>query len=508
MKRAALVTILLFSAGCPRPEPATPPPNPGPVMEPLALQQARIYPETATKRFVSLVDFEDSPTGPRGFKQVELFSISPARPAARTAFAVNLTRTGAGALDVLLPPDTNLVMNVPHIHDFTGYCLLALAMHVEAARDDLRVELTSDKASWKSHRVLLQPGWNNVLIDIRRLASEPGFDIHGVRQMKLSFEEAPEPVGFALDDVILIDNARFLAPVPPGFRLRKDGLDYQLTLPNPTHRADIRQGDDALWREGSLRPGLAVSAPGREPAVIGESLERLGARRVGEFVVLEHNLARLRLRNTWFFPTRGGEWLSMSVRRLAFEYTLWSDGRCVTSIELNNAGGLELGSLRLRSPAPGAWAELGERPEVLASPFRGPVGLWQYLLPPAVPRGAVIAANYLRPPPVEIALGLKDAFAPGDANRDRFDESQGCYVLAAAPGGHCRFSVTPGPEGLLNPAFRVLGPWRGSVSVQTAGRVIRHVGLTDDGSAVFVLEGLFSDPFPVEVAGDLASPKE
>ncbi len=509
MKRVALLTILLFSVGCPRPEPAGPPPGPGtPLMEPLAVQQARIYPETLTKRFVSLVDFEDSPGGLRGFGQAGLFSFAPARPPARAAFAVNVTRTGAGALEVLLPPDANLVLKIPHIHDFTGYALLALAVNVEAARDDLRVELTSDKASWKSHRTLVQPGWNNVLIDIRRLAAEPGFDIHGVRTMRLSFEEAAEPVGFVLDDVILIDNTRLISPVPPGFSLRKDGLDYQLALPNPSRRVDIRQGDDALWREGTLRPGLAVSAPGRPPVAVGESLERLGARRVGAFDVLEHNLARVRLRNTWFFPTRGGEWLSLSVRRLAIEYTLWSDGRCVTNIELNNAGGLELGAIRLRSPAPGAWANLGTRQEVLLSPFRGPVGLWQYLLPAAVPRGVVLEANYLRPPPVEITLGPKDVFAPGDADRDRFDESQGCYVLAAAPGGHCRFTVTPGPEGLLSPAFRVIGPWRADVSVQTAGRVIRHFGLTDDASVVFVLEGLFTEPFPVEVTGTLASPGE
>ena len=505
MKRAALLTIVLLSAGCPPTAPPTPPPEPG--MEPLALQQARIYPETVTKRFVSLVDFEDSP-GARGFQQAKLFSISPSRPPARAAFAVNVTRTGAGALEVLLPPEAILVMTVPHIHDFTGYSLLALAVHVEAARDDLRVELTSDKASWKSHRTLVQPGWNNVLIDIRRLASEPGFDIQGVRTMRLSFEEAAEPVAFVLDDVILIDNARDLGPVPPGFVLHKEGLDYQLALPNPSRRLDVRQGDDALWREGALRPTVAVAAPGRPLPAAGESLERLGARRVGAFDVLEYNRTRLRLRNTWFFPTRGGEWLSMSVRRLAIEYTLWADGRCVTSVELNNAGGLDLGSLRLRAPARAAWAGLDAREELLLSPFHGPVGLWQYLLPAAIPRGQVLEANYLRPPPVEIALGRKDLFAPGDADRDRFDESQGCYVLAAAPGGHCRFTVTPGPEGLVNPAFRILGPWRGDVSVQTAGRAVRAFDLADDASLVFVLEGFFTDPFPIEVAGSPASAGE
>ncbi|MCY2930075.1 MAG: hypothetical protein NTV86_11390 [Planctomycetota bacterium] len=508
MKRAALLTILFLASGCPVAEPRPASGPAGPVMEPLALQQARIYPETVTKRFVSLVDFEDAPEGARGFGQVSLFSFSPSRASARAAFAVNVTRTGAGALEVLLPPDTNLVMTVPHIHDFTGYALLALAVHVEATRDDLRVELTSDKASWKSRRTLVGPGWNNVLIDIRRLAAEPNFDIHSVRTMKLSFEEAPEGVRFVLDDVILIDNARYLAPVPAGFRLRKDGLDYQLILPNPARRIDIRQSDDALWREGALRPTVAVSAPGRAPATIGESLERLGARRVGVCDVLEHNLARVRLRNTWFFPTRGGEWLSLSVRRLAIEHTLWADGRCATSIELNNAGGLELGAIRLRSPGPAAWAGLDQREELLLSPFRGPVGLWQYLLPAAVARGEVLGANYLRPAPVEIALGRKDLFAPGDAGRDGFDESQGCYFLAAAPGGNCRFTVTPGREGLLNPAFRVAGPWRGDVSVQTAGRVVRNVGLADDASAVFLLPGLFTEPFPIEVTGELASPAE
>jgi hypothetical protein len=498
--------LALLAAGCPPPRPQPPPDTSEPAMEPLALQQARLYPETVTKRFVSLVDFEDAPNGPRGFKQADLFTIEPAAPQGRVRFVVHITRTGAGALEVLLPAQAGLVMKIPHIHDFSGYTLLGLAVHSEALRDDLRVELTTDNASWRSPRTLVQPGWTHVLIDIRRLQREPGFDIRGVRTLRLSFGEAAEPVAFGLDDVILIDNARDLTPVPSGFWLRKEGLDYRLRLPGDSREVAIRQGDDALWREGFFRPVVGVCGPGRMPATAGESLERMGARRIGSLEILEHNRVRVRLRNTWYFPTRGGEWLSMSVRRLAIEHTFWADGRCATCVELNNAGGPEIAAVRLRAPRRAAWAVHDRRQELLLSPFHGPVGLWQYLLAPAIPEAAAMESNYMRPPPVRISLGRQDAYAPGDADRDGFDESQGCYFLAAAPGGHCRFSVRPPPEGLVNPAFRIQGPWGVDVSVQTAGRAVRDVGRADDGAVVFMLEGRFYEELPVEVTGPPAEP--
>ena len=55
------------------------------------------------------------------------------------------------------------------------------------------VLLASDAASWTSLPTLLQPGWNTVLIDIRRLAELHDFDIHGVRRLKLQFVDSAGP---------------------------------------------------------------------------------------------------------------------------------------------------------------------------------------------------------------------------------------------------------------------------------------------------------------------------
>ena len=89
-----------------------------PTVDPLPVQQARAYPETATGRFVSLADFEDAPGSIAGFRQVEQFSVAPGAPAADRRFVVNITRTGAGALEVCVPARAELVFDVPDLHDF------------------------------------------------------------------------------------------------------------------------------------------------------------------------------------------------------------------------------------------------------------------------------------------------------------------------------------------------------------------------------------------------------
>ena len=73
---------------------------------------------------------------------------------------------------------------------------------------------------------------------------------------------------------------------------------------------------------------------------------------------------------------------------------------------------------------------------------------------------------------IERACELRSDYAPGDADRDGFDESQGCYFLAASR-GHCRFTIFPPREGLLGPVFRIAGPWTGPVNVNTEGGPFR-----------------------------------
>jgi hypothetical protein len=88
-------------------------------LQPLPVQQKQAYTETATGRFVSLADFEDSPMLGRGFRQVEHFAILPAKAEGLKKFVVNITRTGSGAMEVSLRPGAKLEYRMPHVHDFS-----------------------------------------------------------------------------------------------------------------------------------------------------------------------------------------------------------------------------------------------------------------------------------------------------------------------------------------------------------------------------------------------------
>ncbi|MHC4294040.1 MAG: hypothetical protein ACYSTL_00475 [Planctomycetota bacterium] len=222
--RTAWVVLVMCASlsGCAapdRPEPPAPPVSPP--LVPLAFQQLRTYRETVTGRFISLVDFED--TAPhRGFEQVDWFSIRPHAGAGERKFAVNITRTGAAAMSVALPKGSRLVLSVPYFQDFSGYSLVSFALHSETLRGDLCVTVGTGQASWTSHRTLVAEGWNTVLVDIKRLESLDEFDIENVRTIEFFFADAVGPVRFYLDDILLIDNARELEPVPPGFTVRKE----------------------------------------------------------------------------------------------------------------------------------------------------------------------------------------------------------------------------------------------------------------------------------------------
>ena len=109
-------------------------------------------------------------------------------------------------------------------------------------------------------------------------------------------------------------------------------------------------------------------------------------------------------------------------------------------------------------------------------------------------------ANYLDPGQLKRAITDAETFAEGDHDRDGFDQSQGCYFVAAYA-GHCRFSILPPPQGLLDPAFRVVGRWPQAVYVNSEGLAIRRVVSLPDGSVLFVLPGWIKRPTAIEVSG-------
>ena len=501
-------------------------------LQPLPVQQSQAYPETVTGRFVSLADFEEAPLARQpGHTQVRHFSISPAGAGAAMKYVVNITRTGAGALEADLPVGSSLVYRLPEVHDFSDYSLLSMAIYSRSVRDDLRVLLVTDRAGWESHPVLLRVGWNNVLIDIQRLKALADFDTRRVREIRLRFtvtgpgEDADRPVQINLDDIMLIDNQREILPLPGGFRLIRRGMDYDLHLPGGSEPIHIRQGDDGLWRMGSVQPIISLiaraeggpsafelgpatrPAGGAKPATLSpprEELDVMGRWRVGEVRILEHNAIRLRMSNTWYFPTSAGQWpgggepAAPGVRQIRWEYTFYPDGRLITDAAVNNVGGRRLATVSLAAPRQAMWSDGTRRRRLVVNDFAD-VGRWSFLLAAAGPRRKTYEDNYASPARLEVRMGDKGV-ADGDAGGDGFDETRGCYRLEAAA-GHCRFYFHPPPGGLADPVVRVTGRWKAKVAASSEGLALRRLVRLADGSVLFVVPGLLKRPGWVEVTG-------
>ena len=500
-----ILLALLLAAGC-RGGVRAEPPVPRFAMAPLPVQQVRAYPEAAGGRFISLADFEHATLLDRpGHEQVKDFSIVPAGAGGRLAFVVNVTRTGAGALAATLPGGTGLEYRLPKVHDFSKYTLLSLSIHSRGIRDDLKVRIATDRAAWESLPVLLRAGWNTVRIDLQRLKRLPDFEARGVRTIRLWFAAAgaggPD-VRIGLDDILLIDNRRPIGPVPAGMRLDKAGMDYTLRLPGRREPVGIAQSDDGLWRLGADQTILEVMGAGTLPAPAEkaeEVLDCFSRRRVGEVEVLEHNAIRLRIANVWYFPTSAGQWASLAVPQIRWEYTFYRDGRQVTDVTVNNAGSEEISAVRVTAPAEGAWADGSRGRARLAARFSGVVGRWSFLIAGPGRLKKDFEANYLEPAAVRVRIGTVQG-DDGDSGGDGFDESQGCYRLRARA-GNCRFTLTPPRAGLAEAVVCVAGRWAGPVSASCDGLALRNLVRLPGGAALFVVPGLLTRPADVEVTG-------
>ncbi len=498
IRLAYVLLVFVLAAGCASSDKQEPSgPAASVLLAPLSIQQSRIYEETATGLYVSLVDFENA-GDQAGFEQTKLFTVSPAGRDAHREFVVNTTRTGVGAMEVNLPAKASLTFAIPGYSDFTGYRLLSFSLFSESLRDDLRVKLTTDSAAWTSHRTLVRPGWNTILIDIQRLESQPGFDITAVRSIEWTFANAAGPVRFNLDDILLVDNARRITQTPAGIELHKSGLDFRISLPYRGADSVLSQQDDGLWRLDRMQPTVQIVAPDAPLPPGGEKLERMGQRKLGTVEIIERNSVRLRIANTWYFPTRAGEWLSLSVRRIRWEYTFYGDGRWVTHVELNNAGGAEIGAVRMWLDSPVAWSTGAIGNDLMIRQFTGPVGQWSYLAAAENLQRKTLHRNYIRTGRLVVLAGEPEATAAGDIGRDGFDESQGCYFLKAV-NGRCRFRIDPPDEGLLNPVFRVAGPWRGKVYASGEGLAIRQIVRSADDSVLFIAPGWIRRSLVIEV---------
>lgn len=456
----------------------------------VASEQRRTYGETVTGLFLSLVDFETDADGRPGYEQADWFEVTNPSQGDEAKFAANITSTGAGALQVDLSPDSGLVLSVPGVTDLTGYTLLSMAVHSETLRDDLRVTLVTDRGSYRSGGHLVRPGWNVVHVDLQRLRRRRGVDLSGVRRIRWDFPRAAGPLRIRLDDVLLIDNQRTIQPTPPGVTLRKSGLDWRIELPGRERPMRLAQGDDGLWRLGADQPTLRLI--GERGPDANEPLAPLGRRTRGEVELLESNAVRTRLASTWYYPERAGEWASMAVRRVRWEYTFYADGRWVTHLAVNNAGGGPVESVRIYPGRRVAFSD-GRIADHRAEPFTGPVGRWNWLACTTDRRAETYLRQYARPGRVQ---PHRTGEPPADG--DGYDESQGCYVVAGRE-GLCRFRLIPPPEGLVNPVVRVTGMPGGDVTAGAEGMSIRTLSRSGDDSVVAVIPGEVGAPLWVEV---------
>jgi hypothetical protein len=470
---------------------------------PLPLQQVRAYPELASGAFLTLADFEDAPGLQTGRSQVDGFRLLPVDDPNGRRYVVHVTRTGVGAMEVLLPPQSALVFADLPIRDFSPYTLLSMAVHSQTVRDDLQVVLGSQKGSRVWPCMLLKPGWNTVLVDIQHLAEDAGFDAAAVKTIGLALADASGPERLYLDDILLVENSRLIQPSPEGLRLSRVGTDYRLELRGRRQAIVLSQSAEGLWRLGADQPLIRLAAPGKEADGNVEDLSLMGERRRGEVELLEHNEVRVRLASTWYFPARGGEWASLGIRRIRWEYTFYGDGRWVVYVEVNNASGEAIGAGRLLLPGDAAWPgqERPSRDKLLKD--LGTAGRWCCMVAPEGEDRQAARAAYSSPPALQVTLAGAGPPAEGDADHDGFDESQGCYHLRAKA-GLCRFTVPARTPPLAGAVFRVRGPWKGPVHVSSDGAAIRNVVILEDSSAVFQLPGRVERPTAVEVVGEAA----
>lgn len=482
-------------------------------LQPLIVQQSQAYPETITGRFVSLADFEDSElAGQSGRSQVRYFSILPAGRDGSLKFVVNITRTGAGAMEVSLPSGASLVFHVPGVHDFSGYTLLTMAIYARSVRDDLMLRISTDKAAWETLPMLLKPGWNNVQIDLARLKRMGDFNPRRVRTIELRFSSR-RSVHINVDDIMLVDNRRWIKPVPAGMRLFKSGLDYTLYLPYRTRPIMLRQCDDGLWRLGADQARMVLGQestilPGDSDTDHGSDVLIMGRRRVGQVELLEHNSIRIRLASTWFFSDASGRRETMDSRKIRWEYTFYRDGRWITDVVVNNVGGQPIRAVKIIVPEGAVFSDGSQMRIKRVKPFTGPIGRWSFLLPPPTRLAGIFKNDFIHPAKMQIRMGRRYQSA-GDIDGDGFDQTQGCYCLRADK-GHCRFALEPVGK-LADPVIRIFGmnvsrkkgPFP-RVMVNSEGLAIRQVVPLPDGSILFMLPVVLDRTRWIEATADLS----
>jgi hypothetical protein len=117
----------------------------------------------------------------------------------------------------------------------------------------------------------------------------------------------------------------------------------------------------------------------------------------------------------------------------------------------------------------------------------------------AAPEAHSLSADYQHPAALDVLRGRVVRDAPGDLDRDGFNESEGCYELALDPDGLLRFRLEPGAVLRHDPIFRVHGSAGRQCWVYADGRIISRQGRDGSGELMFGLSRPVSGSLAIEV---------
>jgi hypothetical protein len=123
------------------------------------------------------------------------------------------------------------------------------------------------------------------------------------------------------------------------------------------------------------------------------------------------------------------------------------------------------------------------------------------------PEARTFAADYQHSAGLVVSTGAVVTETPGDLNRDGYNESEGCYELAADR-GIARFKFDPGGRLRHQPVFRVRQTAGRRCWIYADGQIVETLGRDRAEELCFVIPGVVSAPRTIEVVSRAAPDAE
>lgn len=169
------------------------------------------YEDLSSKRFQILADFESPEQG-------TLFHVEPAGSVSAARISTERARveTGVGSLKMTITDSRQRVVAADSpesqwtlVRDWTKYHLLVMSVFSPRKLGGFNVTIrsgTNAPLSYTIPRLMLNPGWNLLRIDLGDLAEQ--VNLADVREMQFGCDPLESPVDLYLDDLIITDNSR------------------------------------------------------------------------------------------------------------------------------------------------------------------------------------------------------------------------------------------------------------------------------------------------------------